>query len=145
MIRVHDDVANNACSSAVARANTGSTFAGATLQLWEGALPDALADTPAGILLADIILSNPAFDTPGTGGNPAGVASIAGLPKSANALATGFIGFARMLDRDGTPVWDESSIGNAGTAIIVSNMETTSGLAVTIIQYRFRVTPPSAV
>jgi hypothetical protein len=142
VIRVHDDVANGACASAVARADQGTTFAGAKLQLWSGAKPDALADTPAGTLLAEFILADPAFLTPGTGGNPAGVSTLSGLPRNVNASATGFIGFARMTDQNGTPVWDEDSVGNAGTAIIVSNMETTSGQQVSVLNYLFRAVPP---
>lgn len=140
-LRVHADVANGACDAAVDRVDTGSGTA--VLQLWSGGPPENLGDAPDGTLLASFNLQNPAFGNAGAGPLLPGVAELAGLPLLTSGLANGSVGFARVLDRDGDPVWDDSDVGTADAAIVVSSTTVEETVPVEVTGYLFRTAPPT--
>lgn len=139
-MRAHNDVLNGACDGAVDKLDDGTTNASAKMQLWSGPVPENLGDAPAGDLLAEFILENPAFTS--SGGTSAGAAELDGAPMSTAGITDGDIAFARLLDRDDVAKWDEDSIGLTESAIIVTAITVTTGLSVTVNSYTFRVAPP---
>ena len=106
-----------AARAALANAGAGS----GVVKIFTGSQP-ASADTAAtGTLLITWTLSDPAF-----GAASGGTASAASMPKSANAVASGTAGYARIEDSDGNSVAD-ADIGTTGTPVTVSNTTIVSG------------------
>lgn len=101
------------------------------LQLYSGSKPANPGDTPAGNLLAEFTLDDPAF-----GDAASGSADAAGLPKTTQgttAAGTGTtVGFARAADSAGNGLWDDDDVGTSGNNITLSNTEIADGQDVTL-------------
>ncbi len=73
------------------------------------------------VLLATVVLGNPAFNASGT--TVAGRAEAIGLPISATAVATGDPAYYEPIDRDGNIMWR----GQVGSDLTLSSATLTSG------------------
>ena len=80
---------------------------GGALRLYSGQRPPATGDSPAGVLLAELRLSDPAFQEPVDG-----VAEARAI-RPTKGLATGTASWWRIVDADGQAVLD-GSIGPGG-------------------------------
>jgi hypothetical protein len=128
-MRVSTAFRNAANDAAVDLVNAGS--GPGLLRLYSGARPAALADAPAGDLLAEFELADPAFGAAVAGVKTADtIATVAGL-------ADGTIGFGRVLDSDETVVWDENSVGvtGSGEAIECNTLAVSIGVEVEITSW----------
>lgn len=98
-----------------------------TIKIYTGTQP-ATADTAVGgaTLLATFTLASPGF---GAASN--GVITLAGVPLTVAAAATGTAGFFRMATSGGTTVLD-GSVGTSGNQINLNTTSITSGVNVTI-------------
>lgn len=134
-IRLHDDVVNGACDDAVDRIDVGSTNATGKIEFYEGSRPANLGDAPGETLLASVDFENPAFGA--SGASTAGTAQAAGLPLETTGLAAGTIGWARILDRDETALWDENDVGTSGNAITVNTTTVSVGVDFSVTEYLF--------
>lgn len=137
-LRTIDAVKNAACDAAVDLVDVGLGTNG-TIQFWSGARPTNVGDTPAGALLAEVDFAAVAF-----GAASGGAAAAASTPLDSTGLADGTIGFARISDADGNPLWDEDDIATSGSpAILVTSMSVTIGGAVSVTSYIFNVADPT--
>lgn len=126
-LRISDAARTAACNTIVDLIDVGTGTA--KLQLWSGARPFTTTGAPSGVKLAEFNLPNPAF-----GNASVGVATAAAI-SGVNALATGTIGFARILDRNGTIVWDNNDVGTSTQQIQVSSLAVNSGSPVTVTSW----------
>lgn len=105
------------------RINTGGA---GSIKIYTGTQP-ATADTAvSGTLLATFTLSNPAF-----GAASSGVITLAGVPKTVAAAATGTAAYFRLANGSGTTVLD-GSVGTSGNQLNLNSVAITSGVNVTI-------------
>lgn len=137
-MRVSDAVLNGACNNAVDRVDVGAGANG-TMQFYSGSPPATLGGAPAGTLLADVDFAATAFGNAGAV-NP-GEAIAAGVPLTTTGLANGTIGFARVLDADGTVLWDDDDVGTAGNNITVNTTTVSTGVNFSVTSYVFSVVP----
>ena len=77
-------------------------------------------------VLVTIPLSDPSFTVSGS------VATLAGVPKSANASASGTAAEARIRDGGGTNIVTGLTVGTSGTDIVLNSVSITSGQHVSI-------------
>lgn len=129
MARIIEAAANAALDAALALVNAGTGDNG-TVQFRTGSAPTNVHDSPTGTLLVEIDLSGTAF-----GSADDGVAEANGLPLSDDAVETGEIGYARVHDANGDPVFDEDDVGTSGNAIVVNTTSVSSGAPVTITAF----------
>ena len=131
--RIPDAAQNAAVDAVVDRADLGA--GAATIKIYTGAQP-ADADTdPAGTLLVTITCADPAF-----GAAAAGVAALAGTPRSGTAAAAGTAGCFAIEDSVGVNILQGSVTATAGggdieldnTSIAVDQTVNITALAVTI-------------
>jgi len=117
----------NAAVDAVTGRVDAGTAAG-KLRIYTGAQPASANDAPTGTLLVEITLSDPAF---GAAAN--GQAAAAGMPKSANAVASGTAGWFRIVDSNGNTVLDGAVTATGGGGELeLDNTNIASGQQVTI-------------
>lgn len=123
-MRISTAIRNALCDAAVDSIDSGAGTA--KLQLWSGSVPAQVTDTPAGTKLAEFDLPNPAF-----GASAAGVATANAI-SDVVGLAAGTVGFARVVDRDGTGLWDNDDVGTSGTQIVLNTLTISVGLDVSV-------------
>jgi hypothetical protein len=117
--------ARNAAADAItALVNAGA--AGGKLQIRSGTQPAGPDAAATGTLLAELALADPAF-TAAAGG----VATLAGTPRSATAVADGTASWFRILDSDGVARID-GSVGISSADLIVNTTAVSTGLDVEI-------------
>lgn len=134
-LRVADSVTNAACDAAVDAVDAGSGSNG-QLQFYSGTPPTELDGTPDGDLLAELDLQNPAFGD--AGASEPGEAEAEGLPLTTDGIADGTLGFARVLDTDGTVLWDEDDIStDTESAITVNTTSVSTGVNFEVTSYVF--------
>lgn len=98
-LRLANNVRSAACDAIVDLIDAG---AGAgTIQIRTGAQPTNVADAASGTLLGTLTFSDPAF---GAASN--GVATASAITSDTTADASGEVGYARILDSNGTIVAD---------------------------------------
>lgn len=98
-LRLANNVRSAACDAIVNLIDAG---AGAgTIQIRTGAQPTNVADAASGTLLGTLTFSDPAF---GAASN--GVATASAITSDTTADASGEVGYARILDSNGTIVAD---------------------------------------
>lgn len=115
---------NAAADAVVDMADAGA--APGTLQIRSGTQPAGPDSTATGTLLAEITLGDPAF-----GAASGGVATLAGTPLSATAVADGTASWFRILDSDDLAIMD-GSVGVSSADLIVNTTTVTTGLDVEI-------------
>lgn len=126
---------NAACDGVTALVDAGA--GDGSLQLWSGSPPGTVTGAPAGTLLAEVDFTATAFAA-ASGGE----AVANGLPLDTTGLATGTIGFVRVLDGDDNPLWDEDDVGVSGNAVTVNTLDVQASESVTLNGYTFTVTIP---
>jgi len=97
---------------------------GGTFRIYTGTAPESTADAPTGTLLASLPIPATPFSAPASG-------SIAplGIPWAGSASSTGFAGYARVYEDDGTTVLAQLTVGAAGGGgdATLSSLSLTSG------------------
>lgn len=132
-LRVIESLRNAACDAVVDGIDTGT--GGGTVELYTGSPPAAITDATSESLICAFSLDEPAF-----GDAVGGVASANGLPKTQASNVDGEIGWARVLDEDGNPLWDEDDVSTSGSSAITVNTTTvSSGVDVELQSYDFSV------
>src|SRR5262245_3931159 len=81
-------------------------------------------------VLVTLTLSDPSFTRSGT--KPNTLITMQGVPKSANAGATGTAAVARIKEGGGTVIADGLTVGTSGADIILNSTSITSGQQVSI-------------
>lgn len=130
-------VLNAATDAVVDLADVGANAA--KVQFWSGAMPGTLGGTPAGDLLVEFDLQDPAF-----GAAAGGIASALGVPLTATGVDDGDMGWFQVLDADGDPLWsdDDIVVSPANGAAVVSTKTVSVGLTVNLVSYQFWVAAP---
>jgi hypothetical protein len=119
-LRVADDVLDSGVDAIVGRIDQGSGANG-TIEFYTGSRPASVHDSPTGIHLATVAYQNPAF-----GASSGTTASANGTPLTTTGLTDGTIGWCRILDADGNPLWDDFDIGTSASNAITVNTTTVS-------------------
>ena len=125
----------NASASAAADAVVDKVDQGAAagkLRIYDGTQAST-ADTAVGaqVLLAELTFGDPAF---GAASN--GVATANAITSDASANATGTATWFRVVDSDGTAIWD-GTVGTATTDIILNTASIVSGAAVSVSAFTY--------
>jgi hypothetical protein len=122
---------NGACNGIVDLLDASGS---GTIKIYSGTQP-ATADTAlsGNTLLATITCSATAF-----GSASSGVATLAGVPLSATAVATGTASFFRAADGGGTTVCD-GSVGTSSADLVLNTTSITSGNTVQITSWTVTV------
>lgn len=123
-MRLSTAVRNAAANGIVGLVNIGA--GNGKLQLWSGAYPTNVGDAPAGNLLAEFEYDSTAF-----GSASDGTAAANGMPKTVTGLDDGQVAWYRVTDGDGTPLWDNDSVGTSGTALTLNTTTISTGVDVT--------------
>lgn len=132
-LRVIAGIKNDAVQQAIDRVDQGTTNAGGKVEIYTGAPPAGITDAPGETLLAEFTLDDPAFGTPTNG-----IADAGGMPKTDPGKADGDMGWARVLDRDENPLWDEDDVSTSGeSAITVNTVVVSTGVDVELQSYKF--------
>ena len=97
------------------------------VRIYSGSAPATITDAPAGDLLATFTLGDPAF---GAASN--GVATGAGLPIATTGADDGTAGYARVVQSDGTVVWDTESVGVGTGEVQLDNLSIATAQAVNL-------------
>jgi hypothetical protein len=105
--RIPNAVQDAAVNAIAARVDAGA--GPGVLRIYTGAQPADADDAPTGTLLVSITLADPAF-----GASSAGVAQLAGTPRSGTAVASGTAGWFRIVDSNGVTVVDGSVTATGG-------------------------------
>lgn len=115
------NIVNDALNSKTYASGTGTGSA--------GNLVIGNASTSGGSIsttLATIALQNPGASVSGS------TLTVAGVPLSATASATGTANSAKLTNNAGTTIVDGLTVGTSGTDIIISSTSITSGQTVTL-------------
>lgn len=132
-LRVIETIRNGAADFAVDQVDAGSTNAGGKVELYTGSPPAAITDATGESLICAFTLDDPAF-----GDAAGGIAQANGLPKTQASNIDGEIGWARVLDQDENPLWDEDDVSTSGASAITVNTTTvSSGVDVELQSYDF--------
>jgi hypothetical protein len=127
-INITAAIRNSMLTAINTAANAGS--GAAKLRIYDGTKATN-ADTAVGaqVLLAEITLADPAFETAS-----GGTMDIDANPdvSDTSANATGTATWARLVDSDNNAVYD-GTVGTSGTDFIISNTSITSGQTVTLV------------
>lgn len=115
---------NAAQNASLDLADAGS--GAATIKVYSGSQPATADTTATGTLLVTLTCADPAW-----GASSAGVKTLAGVPLSATAAATGTAGWARMQDSTGASVFD-GSVGTSSADFIINSTSITSGQTVNL-------------
>lgn len=100
------DARDAAAEAIAALANAGE------LRGYTGTPPATPGDLAGGTLLFTITLPGPAF-----GSASGGQVTAQGLPLSATAVASGTVGWVRVVNSIGNGVWDDADVGTAGQSV----------------------------
>lgn len=125
---------NAAVDAAVDLVDVGTLNPEGRFRIYQGTQPASPSDAPTGsTLLVEILLANPAF---GSASN--GQASLAGVPRSATASATGTAQWFRIVDRDGNGLMDGAvtAVGGGGE-LEIDNTSINSGQTVEITSFTY--------
>lgn len=127
-LRVDETVLNAAADAAVGLVNTG-----ASIEFYTGTRPAAVGDVATGTLLVSVAFEDPAFAAA-----VAGSSEALGVPLASVGEADGDIGWARVIDGGGNPLWDEDDVGTAaGNAITVNTVTVSTGVNFEVTSYTF--------
>lgn len=103
-----------AADAVVDRVDLGTGSAAGAVRIYSGTQPADADSAPGGALLCEIALANPAFGA----ANVSGTATAASTPRSGTGTAAAGAGTNaqsfRVVNRDGTTVWDGEVTGTAG-------------------------------
>lgn len=135
-MRLDDDVRNAMCDAAVDLIDAGTGTA--HLQLWSGSAPADPSTAPAGDLLAEFDLPDPAFGSASSGAASANGLTISTTGESAAGGGT-TVGFARVVDQDGSGLWDDDDVGTSGNSIEVSSTTVSDGQSLDLTSWTFTV------
>lgn len=126
-----------ACDTIVDRCDLGSTNASAHIRIYSGAVPTD-ADTALGaqVLLAELVMTNPAFGN-AADLNPGARATAATITEDSVADNTGTATFFRIVDRTGTTVVMQGTAGTSGTDLILNSAAIQANAAVQISALTF--------
>ena len=124
--RFHTDILNETVEAWVVNVDKGTTDPTGKIEFYTGTPPAALDDAPGATLLASVDYQDPAFSAGGAGELDPGEAEALGVPLATTGLDDGDIGWARILDRDGTARWDEDNVGTTAEFRITVNTLTVS-------------------
>lgn len=116
-LSITNNAAKAACDAIVDRIDLGSGTAAGHLKIYSGTAPaDADTALSGNTLLADLAMSNPAFGS-AADANPGGQATASAISDDTSADATGTASFFRVVDRDGTVIFqgDVTATGGGGT------------------------------
>lgn len=141
--RLHDNVLNAGVDGVVDTIDGGSAEANGVIEFYSGAQPSTLGGTPSGDLLTVVDFAQPAFGDGGAGALDAGVAAALSVPLQTTGVDDNTIGFARVLDRDETVLWDDDDVGTSGNAILVNTTTVSTGVDFSVLSYTFSVAPPA--
>jgi len=144
VMRIIDAILNGAVD-VMADAPDAGGGANGVVQVWSGSPPGTITGAPAGDLLAEIDLDNPAFNAGGTT-NP-GEAEGQGVPITTTGLADGTIGFIRVLDTDqldADALWDDDDVGTSGTRVIFNTLTVAIGVDFSLDSYVLSAVPTTA-
>lgn len=133
-MRISDSARSGACNGVVDLVDVGAGTA--KLQLWSGSRPATVGGSPAGTKLAEFNLPDPAF-----GAASAGVATANAITDT-TGLASGTVGFARVLDEDGNALWDNDDVGVGSGQIQLNTLSISSGVDVSVTSWT--VTMPAS-
>jgi hypothetical protein len=141
-MRITDTILN-AAVNLLADAPDAGAGANGLIRFYSGTPPATLTGAPAGTLLAEVDLQDPAFNAGGT--TNVGEAEALGVPLATTGLAAGTIGWARILDTDGLnadTLWDEDDVDDTGTpAILVNTLTVSVGVAFEVVSYVLSAVP----
>ena len=131
-LRVTEDVVNAACDAAVGLIDEG--VAG-KIEFYTGTRPANVTDAPGETLLAEVDFQDPAF---GDAAN--GEATANGLPLETTGLDDGDIGWARIVDGNDNPLWDDDDVGtDSENNITLNTLTVSSGVNFEVTEYDFSV------
>lgn len=131
-MRPSDAVNNAAIDAAVDLIDAGTTNTFGKIEFYTGTPPANVGDAPGETLLASVNFQDPAF-----GDAASAEATANGTPITTTGDDDGDIGWARILDRDETALWDEDDVGTSGNAITVNTVTVSSGVDVELTSYTF--------
>lgn len=130
-LRLSDAVANAGADAAVDLIDAGTTNAAGKIEFYTGSPPANVGDAPGETLLVSVDFADPAF-----GDAASGTASANSTPLTTTGDADGDIGWARILDKDETALWDEDDVGTgAGNAITVNTVTVSTGVDFEVTSY----------
>lgn len=129
--------ARNACDEITALLDLGPTDRG-FVRIYDGVQP-ASVDTPITTqnLLAELELSNPAFDA-AQDGTPGGQALANTITDDSGANASGTATWFRCVNKAGTGVID-GSVGVADADMLVDSVDVVAGQTVQVVAFKYRV------
>ena len=126
-----------ACDAVVDRIDLGTATAAGKLRIYSGAQPADADSAPAGTLLVEIDLANPAYGSAET----SGVAALAGTPRTASAAAAGTAASFRIVNRDGATALDgavrATADADAGQELVLDNTSITAGQTVNVTSLNY--------
>lgn len=116
-----------AADAVVDRADAGA--AAGKIRIYTGAAPADADTAPSGTLLVEIDCADPAYGA----ADATGTAALAGTPRSSTGLAAGTAGYFRVVDSNGTTVFqgDVTATGGGGD-LELDNTSIASGQTVNI-------------
>lgn len=130
--RLPDASQQAAADAVVDRIDAGTTNLEGRLRIYSGVQPADADSLPAGTLLVEIPLANPAYGAAST----AGTASLLGTPRSAAAAAAGTAASFRVVNRDAATVFDgairATADADAGQELVLDATSIASGQTVNI-------------
>lgn len=137
-MRISTAARSAACDAVVDLVDSGAGTA--KLQLWSGPLPASVGGTPSGVMLAEFDLPNPCFGSASNGVATANaITPTTGLPAAGGGTD---VGFARVVNRNGTVVWENDSVGTSGTQIVLNTLAISEGADVSVTSWT--VTMPAS-
>lgn len=119
------------CDAVVDRTDAGGA---GTIKFYTGSQPADADSTPAGTLLASLALAATAFGNADT----SGTATLAGVPRTGTASATGTAGCFSIVSGGGSIVMQGSVTGTGGGGdIVLDNPALVSGQAVQVASFTY--------
>lgn len=118
-----------AADAIVDRIDLGTGTPTGKLRVYSGAQPADADSAPAGTLLLDVDLANPAYDA----ADASGTATLAGIPRTGTGAAAGVAQSFRVVNRDGETVFDGAVTATGGNGELeLDNTNIAAGQTVTI-------------
>ena len=118
----------------------GTMANGGSVQFRTGTPPASVEDSPTGTLLVTVDLQSPAF-----GSASDGEITANGLPLESVGDENGEIGYARIVDSSGDPVYDEDDVSTSSESKITVNTLTVSqGVDFELVAMTLRARNPSS-
>lgn len=123
--------AQAACNAVVDLVDVGSTNASGHILIYAGSVPaDADAALGGATLLAELIMSNPAFGA-AADISPGARATASSITADSSANATGTASFFRMTNRDATAIV-QGAVSTSGAELNLNSVSIVSGAQVSI-------------